>query len=268
VFRFRYGVGMYNPDWLRYCKRVVRAGLGTDHLLEPELRIATRRLGSDYGGWVVAVEPLHKTAHPIVLSFGLGDDISFDEEISRRYGARVYGFDPTTVSLNWIAARGRPPNMRVFPIGISDFDGRQKFTLPGKDKRGNFSTKATAGHPIICDVMRYGSILTLLELQHIDVLKLDIEGSEYDVIPDIVASSVLPVQLLIEFHHRLHDIRVAETRKAVSIIREAGFSLFSVSPAGQELSFIRCNVLDDLVSGALPAVPGLSNRPASPRTRQ
>jgi len=26
---------MYNPDWLRYCKRVVRAALGTDHLLRP-----------------------------------------------------------------------------------------------------------------------------------------------------------------------------------------------------------------------------------------
>lgn len=229
---------MYNSDWLRYCKRIVRVGLGTDHLLKPDLRLATRRLGSDYGGWVVAVEPLRKTTNPIVLSFGLGDDISFDEEICRRYSARVYGFDPTTASLNWIAARGKPTNMQVFPIGIANFDGRQKFLLPARDFRGNFSAKAPAGNPIICNVMRYSSILSLLELQHIDVLKLDIEGSEYDVIPDIMTSSILPVQLLIEFHHRLHRISVAETRKAVNMIREAGFSLFSVSPGGQELSFI------------------------------
>jgi FkbM family methyltransferase len=229
---------MYNPDWLRYCKRVVRAGLGTDHLLRPELRLATRRLGSDYGGWVVAVEPLSKAASPVVLSFGLGDDISFDEEISQRYGASVYGFDPTTISLNWIAARGKPSNMKVLPIGIAKLDGTQRFSLPGDDNRGNFSAKATAGDSITCDVMRYGSILDLLKLQHVDVLKLDVEGSEYDVIPDIVTSSTLPVQLLIEFHHRLHHIHVTETRKAVNMIKRAGFSLFAVSPGGQELSFI------------------------------
>jgi FkbM family methyltransferase len=235
---------MYNPDWLRYCKRVVRAGLGTDHLLAPELRLATRRLGSDYGGWVVAVQPLGKSSGPIVLSFGLGDDISFDEEISRGYSARIYGFDPTTVSLDWIAARGLPANMQVLPMGIAHFDGQQKFSLPDNDGRGNFSTKATAGQSITCHVMRYSSILTFLDLHHVDVLKLDVEGSEYDVIPDIIASPILPAQLLIEFHHRLHHIHVTETRKAVNMIRAAGFALFSVSPAGQELSFIRRNCLN------------------------
>jgi FkbM family methyltransferase len=230
---------MYNPDWLRYCKRVVRTGLGTDHLLSPELQLATRRLGSEYGGWVVAVEPLARASRPIVLSFGLGDDISFDEEITRLYGARVYGFDPTTESLSWIAARGKPPNMKVYPIGIASFDGRQRFSLPTHENRGNFSAKATDGRQIVCDVMRYDSILALLDLRHVDVLKLDVEGSEFDVIGDILASPILPIQLLVEFHHRLHDIHVTQTRKTVSMIQESGFSLFAVSPGGQELSFIR-----------------------------
>jgi len=230
---------MYNPDWLRYCKRVVRAGLGTDHLLKPELRVPTRRIGSDYGGWMVAVEPLGNAANPVVLSFGLGDDISFDEEISRRYGACVYGFDPTPASLSWIAARGKPSTMQTMPIGIANFDGSQKFSLPVNESRGNFSTKDTAGNYIICDVMRYSSVLAMLKLQHVDILKLDVEGSEYDVIPDIVTSAILPVQLLIEFHHRLHHIHVTETRKAVRMIKETGFSLFAVSPGGQEMSFLR-----------------------------
>ena len=230
---------MYNPDWLRYCKRVVRAGLMTDHLLMPEVRVESRRLGSDYGGWVVAVEPLEKAINPIVLSFGLGDDISFDEEIIREYEANVYGFDPTTTSINWIAAREKSQSMQVFPIGIAKFDGKQTFSLPASDGRGNFSAKAITGSSITCQVMRYSSILDFLKLQHVDVLKLDVEGSEYDVIPDLVTSSILPVQLLVEFHHRLHGIRVAETRRAVNTIKQAGFSLFAVSPSGQELSFIR-----------------------------
>jgi hypothetical protein len=90
---------MYNPDWLRYCKRVVRARLGTDHLLRPELSIETRRIGSAYGGWIVAPGPLSNARSPVVLSFGLGDDITFDEVIIQDHKARVYGFDSSWTPL-------------------------------------------------------------------------------------------------------------------------------------------------------------------------
>lgn len=230
---------MYNPDWLRYYMRVIRAGLGTDHLLKPELDIPTQYLGSPYGGWNVATVPLADTKQPVVLSLGLGDDISFDEELIRCYGARVFGFDPTPASLEWIEATGAPSGMQVFPIGIAAFDGQQRFSLPDSERRGNFSVREPAGNAIICDVMRYESILHMLGLRQVDVLKLDVEGSEYDVVPDIVSSPVLPVQLLIGFHHRLHDIRVTDTHKAVQLIRQAGYRLFAVSPAGQELSFLK-----------------------------
>jgi FkbM family methyltransferase len=235
VFHLRDGsYHMHNLDELRFSKRVVRTGLGTDHLLGPELKLATRRLGS---GWAVADGALNRSANPVVLSFGLGEDLSFDEEITRRYRACVYGFDPTSASLNWIATRGKPPNMKVIPIGIASFDGRQGFLLPDNGSRGNFSAKAAVGRRIICDVMRYDSILALLELQHVDVLKLDVEGSEYDVIADVLASSILPVQLLIEF--QLHHIHITEAHNTVNMIKGSGFSLFAVSPGGQELSFIR-----------------------------
>jgi FkbM family methyltransferase len=230
---------MYNPDWLRYCKRMVRAGLGTDHLLRPELRIETTRIGSAYGGWIVAPGPLAAAEAPVVLSFGLGDDISFDEAIIQYHNARVYGFDPTPTSLAWIAARGTPANMQVVPIGLAAFDGQQSFSIPQDEARGNFSCKQNTGTSVICKVKRYRSIVAMLDLDHVDVLKLDVEGSEYDVIPDVLTSSPLPVQFLIEFHHRIHNIDVSATRRSVDMIRQAGFSLFAVSPAGQELSFIR-----------------------------
>jgi FkbM family methyltransferase len=230
---------MYNPDWLRYCKRVVRAGLGTDHLLRPQLTLATKQVGSSYGGWVTATGALRRVPTPIVLSFGLGDDISFDEEIARSYGAFVYGFDPTPTSLNWIATQRIPSNMQIYPIGIANFDGQQQFLLPENDNRGNCSVKAAIGAPVTCEVLRYNSILALLKLPRVDILKLDIEGSEYDVIPDVLSSSILPVQLLIEFHHRLHGIHIRDTRKTVQMIQDAGFAIFSVSPGGREMSFIK-----------------------------
>ncbi|MBV8471883.1 MAG: FkbM family methyltransferase [Hyphomicrobiales bacterium] len=206
------------------------------------MTLETASIGSDYGGWVVAVAPLVK-ANPVVLSFGLGDDISFDEEMIRRYSAFVYGFDPTPFSMNWLGSRKLPDRMRVMAIGIAKVDGTQTFVLPDNEDRGNYSAKSSGGVSVSCDVLRYSSIVATLGLQHVDVLKLDVEGSEYDVIPDILASSALPVQLLIEFHHRIHRIGVAETLKAVEAIRRADYLLFAVSPGGKELSFIRSNCL-------------------------
>lgn len=230
---------MYNPDWLRYCKRAVRAGLGTDHLIEPELNIPCRYVGSAYGGWTIATDPLHRVTRPIVLSFGLGDDISFDQEMIKSYRARAFGFDPTPASLRWIAQRGTPAGMEVHAIGIAAFDGEQAFSLPAHETRGNFSSKGNGGTTVICQVRRYRTIAEKLELPRVDILKLDVEGSEYDVIPDLLASPLLPLQLLIEFHHRLHNIHVQQTHQSVERIRKAGYSLFAVSPGGQELSFIR-----------------------------
>ena len=192
------------------------------------MSIETRRIGSAYGGWIVAPGPLDNAASPVVLSFGLGDDITFDEGIIQEYKARVYGFDPTPTSLSWIAARGTPSNMQVVPIGIAAFDGEQLFSAPQHETRGNFSCKETAGTAVVCKVGQYKTILTMLGLDHVDIVKLDVEGSEYDVIPDILASSTLPMQFLIEFHHRIHNIHVADTRKSVNMIKQAGFrcSLF------------------------------------------
>ena len=37
----------------------------------------------------------------IVYSFGLGEDIQFEKDVSERHGCVVYAFDPTPKSLNY-----------------------------------------------------------------------------------------------------------------------------------------------------------------------
>jgi FkbM family methyltransferase len=206
-------------------------------LIRKEIDIPSEKLGSDYGGWIVAFHLLEKAERPIVLSFGLGDDISFDRDIAEKYRAQVYGFDPTEESLAWISAQTLPSGMQVFPIGISNFDGKQTFSLPPAESRGNFSTKASNGRIAEYAVRTYSTIVAQLKLQQVDVLKLDIEGAEYDVIPNVLNSPIQPAQFLIEFHHRMHSISIMETIEAVRLIRSSGYVLFDVSPGGREFSF-------------------------------
>jgi len=55
------------------------------------------------------------------------------------------------------------------------------------------------------------------ELRHasIDLLKMDIEGAEYDVLADMISQRIPVKQLLVEFHHRWPQIGVvARSRRS------------------------------------------------------
>ena len=88
-------------------------------------------------------------------------------------------------------------------------------------------------------VHRLPTILRKLEHNRIDILKMDIEGAEYEVIEDIVSSPVPIDQVLIEFHHRFENIGVLKTKQAISRMNEAGYWIFNVSASGEEISFIK-----------------------------
>lgn len=73
----------------------------------------------------------------------------------------------------------------------------------------------------------------------IDILKMDVEGAEYDVIDEINNSDIRPKQFLVEFHHRFPGIGIKRSKEAIDKIRNMGYLLFSVSSTGEEFCFIR-----------------------------
>lgn len=68
---------------------------------------------------------------------------------------------------------------------------------------------------------------------------MDIEASEYDVIPDILNSPEIRIkQILVEFHHRFPEVGVEMTQKAIDQLNKHGFRLFWVSANGENYAFI------------------------------
>ncbi len=61
-------------------------------------RRPTVRMGNSYGGFEVAAGKLDKEG-VIVYSFGIGEDLSFSDDIIKRFDARVYAYDPTPKSI-------------------------------------------------------------------------------------------------------------------------------------------------------------------------
>jgi hypothetical protein len=70
---------------------------------------------------------------------------------------------------------------------------------------------------------------------------MDIEGTEYDVIEDLLASRIFVKQLLVEFHHRWKEISISKTATAIRRLNVMGYRIFAVSPSGEEYGFLHVN---------------------------
>jgi FkbM family methyltransferase len=220
-------------------KRLGRLLAGRDALYCYDAKPAKKFLGSGYGGWMVARDPL--SSDSVALSFGVGNDISFDLELIRRYGLTVHGFDPSPGVENWIAKQILPPEYIFHAYGLGMSDGSVRFFVPDENQ-GMYSLSGSHKHvgnrEIELPVRTLKTIAGSLGLNRIDVLKIDVEGAEYDLIPGIVDLQVPIDQLLIEFHHRAGVAPLAATVDSVKQLKAAGFLLFHVSETSSEFSFI------------------------------
>ena len=104
--------------------------------------------------------------------------------------------------------------------------------------------EASGGTEVPARTLR--TIMKDLGHEQIDVLKMDIEGAEYGVLAGLLESTVRPVQILVEFHHRFSSLHKSQTLKAVKELREAGYALAHISSTGREFSFVHNGSLPDL----------------------
>jgi hypothetical protein len=81
--------------------------------------------------------------------------------------------------------------------------------------------------------------MSKLNHDHIDLLKMDIEGAEYAVLADILNSGIKIKQLLIEFHHRFGNVSLQQTKDAIQLLNNHNFQTFYIAPSGDEYCFIR-----------------------------
>ncbi len=208
---------------------------------QPDIAVEYEVLGSQYGGWPVAVSGLGP--HSTVYSFGAGTDISFDRAAIDRFGCTVLVFDPTPKSVAWISGQALPERLLFHPIGIDQADGAATFHSPPDADHVSFAVNPTpsAGRQssVTASVMRLETIVETVAPAPPDILKLDIEGFEYRVIADILSGPIRPAQLLVEFHHRKYGFDVADTARSVASLKNAGYRLFHVSGTGREYGFIR-----------------------------
>jgi FkbM family methyltransferase len=211
------------------------------HGIAEEMACARLGLGIANGSWSVCPDGLNSGS--IVYSFGIGTDIMFDLALIARFGSVVHAFDPTPRAKSWIQAQALPAQFVYHDWGIAGYDGEMAFHAPRNPGSAHFSPVprypggALLGQ-VTAPVRTLKTIMAMLGHDHLDVLKLDIEGGEYDVIGNMLADKIPIRQLLIEFHHNYRTISLDRTLLALRGLREYGFRIFNISPRVLEFSLL------------------------------
>jgi FkbM family methyltransferase len=188
--------------------------------------------GSEYGGFFVKEKVLKGKEQIVVYSCGVGKDISFDLEILKRYNqSKVYAFDPTPISINWIKGQNLPENFNFYPFGISNKIASEKMFFP-KDytvSYGIFNWDKQNTDEIMVEMQTIEEIATKNNHKFIDILKMDIEGSEFAVLNSIDFSRIQFGQILVEFHERFLENGSQILKQTIENLERNGYKCFAIS---------------------------------------
>jgi len=195
-----------------------------------------RRLGTRYGGWWVDASLLSN--FPLLIDCGLGEDISFPLAFLQSFGGKVVGVEPNPRSLNFCQGR-TPGDMSVLAKAFWSESGKKlDFFLPrpqqelpkgadGVSGSLDGSHEYASDHKLEVETTSLAEILSQQARSECDVLKMDIEGAEYDVLKQLCSNGEIRKagQVLIEFHHTVTEHTLDDTQRAVAQMERNGFRL-------------------------------------------
>jgi FkbM family methyltransferase len=194
----------------------------------------------NYGGWVVPGGLIRPDW--VCYSVGAGGDISFDMQLIERWGVHVRSIDPVPdyVRRALEEADGEERlTAHQFAIATSDGPVRMQLTHDPHSESvspvGLYDSKSY----VEFDGRTLASLMAELGDASVQLLKLDIEGGEYDVIPSLDLRA-LGVEV---FATQLHHVAsVARARALLATLATQGYEPVACHPA-VKLTFVRRELL-------------------------
>jgi FkbM family methyltransferase len=190
-------------------------------MLPLEYDWALVHIGTVYGGWVVPDGVIESDW--VCYCAGAGDDITFELGLIERYGCTVVAFDPAPESAEHVrhAAAG-VEEFTFFPVGIGPYDGNTEMYVAENPEHMALSAAniQATDRKVDVPVRSLPSVMRQMGHERVDLLKLDLEGWEYEVLPALdlgrMGVRVLAVELI-------HARPAREALALVDALRACGF---------------------------------------------
>ncbi len=191
----------------------------------------------------------------ICYSAGVGDDTTFDLALYEKFQmSEILLFDPTPMTIEWIARQDLPEEFRFHPCGLSGTSGVSEFYLSDTTEASSSSSSSmiadgnsgvSKDRRIQIQVNSLADIAKLNKHKFVDVLKMDIEGSEFEVIESLKELNGLRFgQICVELHYGFFPNHWRVLRKAIKTLSECGYKCFAVNWNIMEFSFINVQLPD------------------------
>jgi FkbM family methyltransferase len=179
-----------------------------------------------------------------VIDVGVGDHPDFAEELARAFGAQCLLVDPTRKHANVLNAWcDRDRRFKYLQAALGVRPGQMQFFESRRDVSG--SIFATHRNIAAGDVDTYDvPVVTLDDLLrhvggHVDVLKIDVEGAEFEVLEKAAPGVLERIdQILVEFHDgTIPEFSRRDRDKAIRPLTTAGFR--AVEYNGRDVLFYK-----------------------------
>jgi FkbM family methyltransferase len=198
-------------------------------------------LGSAYGGWTIPAELLG--ASPLCYCVGAGGDVSFDLALIERCDATVRAFDAVAEYVAQAGEQaGEEPRFSVRQAAIASSDGPLRMQLTHDHSSRSVSPAGLYDSHDFVELpgRTIASLMAELGDERIDLLKLDIEGGEYEVIPTLDLRALGVGIFATQLHH---NGSVKDARAIVARLRRDGYEPVACRPV-VKLTFARRDLLE------------------------
>jgi FkbM family methyltransferase len=213
------------------------------------------KLGTSYGGWIIPEGFINDNS--ICYLAGAGEDISFDVGLAEKYSCQVNIFDPTQRAnihfenlvqnvkndikfeinndhtQHYSISKEKISLLHFYNLGLWKEYTDIKFFAPKLDEHVSHSilNLQKTDKFFIGRVDRLSSLMKLNNHCHIDILKIDIEGAEYEVLKTIIEDKLDIKIICVEYDEAYNPIDqdyLKRIKKSINSLRKQKYLIISM----------------------------------------
>ena len=238
-----------------YAKVERRVAQQTLNRLLDHCPLVHHKIGTGYGGGFIPTGLLSDQS--LCYGVGAGEDISFEVELINQYKCEVHCFDPTpraqrhvdqlrrntingtstsindAVDLYYKIDPGCLARLHYHAIGLWSQDRTMRFYAPANPDHVSHSIvnlQHTTEY-FEADCRTLSTVMQTLGHSDLSLLKLDVEGAEYEILGSLVDGNVRPAVLCVEFdegYNPLDEGYLTRILNMVSRVKTCGYRLTHV----------------------------------------
>jgi len=208
------------------------------HVEKPALSLVVPVMRRPSNIRVIADMPVpmeHIPRGAICYCAGVGEDVRFELFLIDTFGANVCTFDPTPRAIRFMETANRRDLLRFVPVGLWNEDTTLRFYAPENPAHVSYSAVEGEGRAYFeAECCSLSALMTRLGHDHIDLLKMNIEGAEHVVLEDMLRKAIRPRVLITTYEGKRAMLKARQWTKQLA---RQGYEL--VARAGWSFTYLR-----------------------------